>query len=217
MDRGFQKWLAKRGIQPETIAILQIESIFHENTLKLLRQADLELLRTKHHITMGQFALLRTAHGDLLATDEDGFEMIGMEDVPAGLGGGGGDQQQAPADRTRKNSRGEKYKVHDKRQQSTKDLLSDNLEKVAYREMRLQSAAETAERVVSSAEEYNRLASMLAEKKRRASGKGFFRPGQRTLQSRTQFSNHCTVPLLITVKSNSHRASYYTPCQHSLA
>ena len=54
---------------------------------------------------------------DLLATDEDGFEMIGMEDVPAGLGGGGGDQQQAPADRTRKNSRGEKYKVHDKRQQ----------------------------------------------------------------------------------------------------
>ena len=122
MDRGFQKWLAKRGIQPGTIAILQKESILHENTLKLLRQADLELLGTKHHITMGQFALLRTAHGDLLGTDEDGtdedgFEMIGMEDVPAELGGGGGDQQQAPAGRSRKNSRGEKYKVHDKRQQ----------------------------------------------------------------------------------------------------
>ena len=122
MDRGFQKWLAKRGIQPGTIAILQKESILHENTLKLLRQADLELLRTKHDITMGQFALLRTAHGDLLGTDEDGtdedgFEMIGMEDVPAELGGGGGDQQQAPAGRSRKNSRGEKCKAHDKRQQ----------------------------------------------------------------------------------------------------
>ena len=119
MDRGFQKWLTKRGLQPATIAILQKESILDENTLKLLRQADLEILRSKHHLTMGQFALLRTAHGDLLMPMATGFETIGMEDVPPPdvLGGGGEQQGAAGAARSRKNSKGEKYKV-DKKQVS---------------------------------------------------------------------------------------------------
>ena len=69
---------------------------------------------------MGQFVVLRTAHGDLLATEEDGFEMVGMEDVPAELGGGGGGggEQQAAAGRSRRNSKGEKYRVNEKKQVS---------------------------------------------------------------------------------------------------
>ena len=115
MDRGFQKWLSKRGLQPGTIAILEKESILHESTFKLLSLADLEVVRKKHHITMGQFAVLRSLHGDLLETEGDGFEIVEMGEVPTleelaatGRGGGGG----------RRDSTGERYRVQEKKQVS---------------------------------------------------------------------------------------------------
>ena len=89
---GFHQWLSRRGLQPATISVLQKESIFQESTLKLLKDADLQSLRDKHGITLGQFALLRSAHGDLHEADEDGFELIEVEDTPAELGVRGGER-----------------------------------------------------------------------------------------------------------------------------
>ena len=89
---GFHTWLSKRGLQPATISVLQKESILQESTLKLLTDADLQSLREKHGITVGQFALLRSVHGDLHEADEDGFELVEVEDAPAELGVRGGEQ-----------------------------------------------------------------------------------------------------------------------------
>ena len=88
---GFHQWLTRRGLLPATISVLQKESIFQESTLKLLNDTDLQSLRDKHGITLGQFALLRSVHGDLQEAEEDGFEVVELEDAPAELGVRGGE------------------------------------------------------------------------------------------------------------------------------
>ena len=109
MDRGFQKWLSKRGLQTGTIRMLERECILHENTLKLLTSADLEGLKRRHHMTMGQFVLLRTAHSDLLGAEGDGFDVIVMDDVPPPAAEGSRSGRGS-----RRNSTGERYRVKEK-------------------------------------------------------------------------------------------------------
>ena len=81
LNTGFHRWLSERGLNSDTISILEKESILQESTLKLLSESDLESVRKKHRITMGQFALLRSVRSDLLEVDEDGFELVTMEDA----------------------------------------------------------------------------------------------------------------------------------------
>lgn len=76
LNPGFHQWLSGRGLQPATISALQKESILQENTLKLLSDEDLETLKKKYSITVGQFALLRSVRGDLHEVDKDGFELV---------------------------------------------------------------------------------------------------------------------------------------------
>lgn len=50
--------------------------------MKLLTDDDLETLRKKYSITVGQFALLRNVHDDLrVVVDEEGFELV--EETPS--------------------------------------------------------------------------------------------------------------------------------------
>ena len=81
----FHQWLSSRGVQPATITKLQKESILQESTLKLLTDSDLDALKRKHGITLGQFAVLRNARHDLCETEEDDFEVIELDDVTAEL------------------------------------------------------------------------------------------------------------------------------------
>lgn len=83
----FNQWLTARGIQPPTLSILRKESILQESTLKLLTDDDLESLKKKHGISLGQFALLRSARDDLTSVVEEGFEVIEIDDVPGGRPG----------------------------------------------------------------------------------------------------------------------------------
>ena len=76
LNPGFHQWLSGRGLQPTTIAALQKESVLQEGTLKLLTDDDLETLKKKYSITVGQFALLRSVRVDLHEADEDGFELV---------------------------------------------------------------------------------------------------------------------------------------------
>lgn len=83
----FNQWLTARGIQPPTLSILRKESILLESTLKLLTDDDLESLKKKHGISLGQFALLRSARDDLTSVVEEGFEVIEIDEVPCGRPG----------------------------------------------------------------------------------------------------------------------------------
>ena len=66
--------------------MLRKESILQESTLQLLTDSDLHSLKSKHGITLGQFALLRSAREDLHKTADDGFGIIELDDAPAELG-----------------------------------------------------------------------------------------------------------------------------------
>lgn len=137
LDRKFQKRLSKRGLNQATIAVLQKECILHDSTLELLKPADLELLRSKHNVTMGQFAILRTIHEELVAPpgetatpmeqhqrrprsaisvkekeeeEEDGFEIVRMEDVPLEMRDVAGGQRPASGGGSQRGGRGS-YRV----------------------------------------------------------------------------------------------------------
>ena len=114
LNTGFHRWLSERGLNSDTISILEKESILQESTLKLLSESDLESVRKKHRITMGQFALLRSVRSDLLEVDEDGFELVTMEDAqvqPTGVSG-------QPGHKTAK--KGEKSRVQGKKEVRSK-------------------------------------------------------------------------------------------------
>lgn len=111
LSPGFHKWLSKRGLHPDTITVLQKESILQESTLKLLTDSDLDSIRKTHRITTGQFVLLRSAHSDLLEVDKDGFELVEMEDLPVQPKGASGQGQGSPTKKT-----GYKYRVKEKGQ-----------------------------------------------------------------------------------------------------
>lgn len=99
----FQRWLSSRGLQPATLNVLQKEKILQESTLKLLTDSDLDSLKEKHGISLGQFALLRSARGNPSegASHDigDDFEIIELEDVPTSMAVGHGSKEGSTKDR----------------------------------------------------------------------------------------------------------------------
>lgn len=97
----FQRWLSSRGLQPATLSVLQKESILQESTLKVLTDSDLDTLKENHGISLGQFALLRSARGSLCesAAIVDDFEVIELEDVPTSMAVGHGSTEGSKKDR----------------------------------------------------------------------------------------------------------------------
>lgn len=93
----FQRWLSSRGLQPATLSVLQKESILQESTLKLLTDSDIDSLKEKHGISLGQMALLRSARGSLCESAglDDDFEIIELEDVPTSMAAGHGGKELA--------------------------------------------------------------------------------------------------------------------------
>ena len=79
---NFNRWLKDRGLQPATLLALRKESILNDTTLRLLTDSDLEALKKQYKISLGQFALLRSARDDLTSAVAEDFEVIELTDVP---------------------------------------------------------------------------------------------------------------------------------------
>lgn len=71
MDPSFERqWLAKYNFVPETLDALEKEDVTDEMTLKAMEETDLQLLREKYKLHIGQVALLRRAREELIKDEE---------------------------------------------------------------------------------------------------------------------------------------------------
>lgn len=73
MDHSFERqWLAKYNFVPETLDALEKEDVTNEMTLKAIKESDLQSLRDKYKLHIGQVALLRHAREELIKDEQDG-------------------------------------------------------------------------------------------------------------------------------------------------
>ena len=71
MDSSFKRWLTSSNVSAKTIKALQKEDIVDETTLKCMRDTDLESLKEKYRLQVGQLAVLRGARDDLINTETE--------------------------------------------------------------------------------------------------------------------------------------------------
>ena len=73
MDPSFERqWLSKYNFVPETLDALEKEDVTNEMTLRAMKESDLQSLRDKYTLHIGQVALLRHAREELIRDDQDG-------------------------------------------------------------------------------------------------------------------------------------------------
>ena len=73
MDPSFERqWLAKYNFVPEMLDALEKEDVTNEMTLKAMKESDLQSLRDKYKLHIGQVALLRHAREELVRDELDG-------------------------------------------------------------------------------------------------------------------------------------------------
>lgn len=66
MDGEFKNWLKDRKVAEKTLDVLKKEELISAKKISLLKENDLELLRTQHSLTIGQIIELREARDALL-------------------------------------------------------------------------------------------------------------------------------------------------------
>ena len=67
MDQSFKEWLEGQNLSRSTLKALRKEDVTDRNTLKSLKDSDLDTLKAKHKLPMGQYVLIRYARDSLLA------------------------------------------------------------------------------------------------------------------------------------------------------
>ena len=71
MDPSFEQWLAKYNFCPEMLDALKKERVTNEMTLKAMKEPDLQSLRDKYTLQIGQVALLRRAGEELIRAEQE--------------------------------------------------------------------------------------------------------------------------------------------------
>lgn len=66
MDGEFKNWLQDSKVAQKTLDVLEKEELISAKKISLLKEMDLEFLRTQHSLTMGQIIELREARDALL-------------------------------------------------------------------------------------------------------------------------------------------------------
>ena len=66
MDQSFKEWLEGQNLSRSTLKAMRKEDVTNRTTLKSLKDSDLEALKAKHKLPMGQYVLIRKARDSLL-------------------------------------------------------------------------------------------------------------------------------------------------------
>ena len=79
MDPELRKWLTDRKLAKKTIKMLEKEDITSVDVITLLREDDLQKLKTQHSMSVGQLIELREARDGLLRGEFIHEHFTGLE------------------------------------------------------------------------------------------------------------------------------------------
>ena len=79
MDPELRKWLTDRKLAKKTIKVLEKEDLISVDVITLLRNDDLEKLKTQHSMSVGQIIELREARDALLRGEFIHEQATGLE------------------------------------------------------------------------------------------------------------------------------------------
>ena len=79
MDPELRKWLTDRKLAKKTIKVLEKEDLTSVDVITLLRNDDLEKLKTQHSMSVGQIIELREARDALLRGEFIHEQAAGLE------------------------------------------------------------------------------------------------------------------------------------------
>lgn len=80
MEPSFKKWLVRHDVTPKVLKALKKEEVTNDATLKAMRDSDLETLKTKYKLPMGQYVILRSARDELIREEGAQASSKGKED-----------------------------------------------------------------------------------------------------------------------------------------
>ena len=84
MDPGFHQYLVGRKVPDKVLKALKKEAVTNEQTLKVMKDSDLESLKKKYKLPVGQLVLLREARDELIrraqasARGDGSFEVLDL-------------------------------------------------------------------------------------------------------------------------------------------